>query len=93
MLKELFSNEIELLDFRKHSEDARMSINQWWRRADSIDKRIKDTDPAGAVDGTTRMVLANGLLKGTWHSQFKPEKTKLGKCLFALRSSSLSSTT
>lgn len=76
-MKELFSNEIELLDFRKHSEDARMSINQWVE-AQTAD-RIKDLIPAGAVDGTTRMVLANAAyFKGTWHSQFKPEKTKLG---------------
>ncbi|XP_037088946.1 serpin B4-like [Pollicipes pollicipes] len=74
-MKELFHNELEMLDFIGASEESRQTINSWVETQTA--DRIKDLIPPGAVDATTRMVLANAAyFKGTWDSQFKPDRTK-----------------
>ena len=75
-MKELFHNEIEMVDFKGASEEARQTINAWVET--QTNERIKDLVPPGAVDGKSRMVLVNAAyFKGTWVSQFWPNQTKL----------------
>lgn len=75
-MKELFDGELEQLDFVNASGAARQSINSWVEKLTA--DRIKDLIPEGAVDRSTRIVLANAAyFKGTWYSQFKPQDTSL----------------
>jgi len=75
-MKELFHNELVMLDFRGASEESRQTINNWVENI--TESRIQNLIPEGLVDSTTRMVLANAAyFKGTWHSQFKPTNTKM----------------
>ena len=75
-MKELFHNEIEMLDFRGNCEEARRAINAWVE--EQTEDRIKDLVPPGSVDSHSRMVLVNAAyFKGTWVSQFWPNQTKL----------------
>jgi serpin B len=56
---------VTLADFVKNAEGERLAINQWV--SDETQTRIKDLLPAGAIDGSTRMVLVNALhLKLPW---------------------------
>ena len=74
-MKELFHNEIEMLDFRGASEEARQTINGWVEEQTA--DRIKDLVPPGSIDTNSRMILVNAAyFKGTWVSQFWPNQTK-----------------
>ncbi|KAF0289019.1 Serine protease inhibitor 88Ea [Amphibalanus amphitrite] len=75
-MKELFHNEIEMVDFRKASEEARQTINAWVEEQTA--NCIKELVPPGYVDSNSRMVLVNAAyFKGTWVSQFRPNETQL----------------
>jgi serpin B len=63
------------VDFEKHAESARGRINRWVEK--ETRDRVKELVPAGALDGTTRMVLANAIyFKARWLAEFKKENTK-----------------
>lgn len=63
----------QLLDFRNHAEEARLTINKWV--AEQTHDKIKDLLAQGTVDPSTRMVLANAIyLKAQWAMPF-PERT------------------
>jgi len=65
----------QLLDFRQRAEEARLAINTWV--ADQTHGKIKDLIARGAVDSTTRMVLANAIyLKAQWATPFPERATK-----------------
>lgn len=63
------------LDFRKDAAAATKQINYWV--AEQTRKRIRDLIPAGALDATTRLVLANAVyLKAPWAEEFSESATK-----------------
>jgi serpin B len=65
---------MRLVDFEKSSESARKQINNWV--SDQTNKRIKDIIPAGALDPSTRLVLANAIyFKATWEYEFDANST------------------
>ncbi len=63
-----------LVDFLNAPEPARLAINDWVARR--TEDRIKDLLSPGMVDQATRLVLTNAVyFKGTWDSQFDPQRT------------------
>ena len=65
----------EPLDFVADAGGATQHINKWV--ADQTRDRIRDLIPKGALDKTTRLVLANALyLKAAWASEFSEKATK-----------------
>jgi serpin B len=65
----------EPLDFIADAGGATQHINKWV--ADQTRDRIRDLIPGGALDKTTRLVLANALyLKAPWASEFSEKATK-----------------
>jgi serpin B len=65
----------EPLDFIADAGGATQRINKWV--ADQTRDRIRDLIPKGALDKTTRLVLANALyLKAPWASEFSEKTTK-----------------
>jgi serpin B len=70
-----FGAPIELLDFKKAPEQARVHINQWVEG--KTEKRIQDLIPPGAVKPDTRLVLVNAIyFLGNWASPFEHEATR-----------------
>jgi serpin B len=69
---------LNLLDFIKSPEDARVTINKWVM--DQTNNRIKDLLPQGSVDELTRLVLTNAIyFDAAWQYPFKKESTQDGK--------------
>ncbi len=65
----------EQVDFIHHSADTREHINRWI--ADQTQQKIPELIPAGGIDKTTRLALANALyFKAPWLSSFRKAKTK-----------------
>jgi serpin B len=63
------------LDFKNAAETSRAKINNWVT-TETQDK-IRDIIPAGALDDSTRLVLANAVyFKGSWERKFDPGLTK-----------------
>ena len=75
LVKQNFGAAFELLDFVHDSPRATQHINKWV--ADQTRDRIRDLIPAGALDETTRLVLANALyLKAPWVDPFSEKATR-----------------
>ena len=75
LVKQNFGGAFEPLDFVVDPAAAMRRINKWV--ADQTRDRIRDLIPAGALDKTTRLVLANALyLKAPWASEFSQNGTK-----------------
>src|SRR3954471_4484963 len=75
LVKQNFGGAFEPLDFVADSAAATQRINKWV--ADYTRDRIRDLIPGGALDKTTRLVLANALyLKAPWASEFSQNATK-----------------
>src|SRR2546430_8967297 len=75
LVKQNFGGAFEPLDFVAHPAAATQHINKWV--ADQTRDRIRDLIPGGALDKTTRLVLANALyLKAPWASEFSESATK-----------------
>ena len=69
---------LNVLDFIKSPEDARVTINKWVM--DQTNNRIKDLLPQGSVDEATRLVLTNTIyFDAAWQYPFKKESTQDGK--------------
>lgn len=72
-----FGAPVELLDFKKAPEPARVGINRWVE--DKTERRIKDLIPPRAVEPDTRLVLVNAIyFLGDWkypfdHGETRPE--------------------
>jgi serpin B len=63
---------LEVLDFRKSPEAARLRINGWV--ASRTNDRIPELIPGGVIDRDTRLVLTNAIyLKAPWAEEFKEE--------------------
>jgi len=75
LVKQNFGGAFEPLDFVVDPAAATQRINKWV--ADQTRDRIRDLIPAGALDKTTRLVLANALyLKAPWASEFSQNATQ-----------------
>lgn len=75
LVKQNFGAAFEPLDFVINASAATQHINQWV--ADQTRDRIRDLIPGGALDETTRLVLANALyLKAPWASDFSENATR-----------------
>jgi serpin B len=62
------------LDFIKHPEESRVTINSWVE--DKTEDRIRDLIPAGVIDPMTRLVITNAIyFKGDWVKQFDKNRT------------------
>jgi serpin B len=70
-----FGAPVELLDFLKAPEPARVHINQWIESR--TEHRIRDLMPPGAVTPLTRLVLVNAIyFLGTWEAPFDISATR-----------------
>jgi serpin B len=75
LVKENFGGAFEPLDFITDPAAATQRINKWV--SDQTRDRIRDLIPAGALDRTTRLFLANALyLKAPWASEFSQKTTQ-----------------
>src|SRR5881409_4305680 len=75
LVKQNFGGAFEPLDFVANPAAATQRINKWV--ADQTRDKIRDLIPGGALDKTTRLVLANALyLKAPWASEFSQKATK-----------------
>jgi len=75
LVKQNFGAAFELMDFVHDFSGATQHINKWV--ADQTRDRIRNLIPAGALDETTRLVLANAIyLKASWTNPFSDDATK-----------------
>ena len=75
LVKQNFGGAFEPVDFIADPAVVTQRINKWV--ADQTRERIRDLIPAGALDKTTRLVLANALyLKAPWASEFSQNATQ-----------------
>ena len=75
LVKQYFGGGFEPLDFAANPAAATQRINKWV--ADQTRDRIRDLIPGGALDNTTRLVLANALyLKAPWANEFSQNATQ-----------------
>src|SRR5438045_3238115 len=75
LVKQNYRAAFELLDFVTDASGATKHINQWV--AGETHDRIRDLIPGGALDETTRLVLANAIyLKAPWADPFSKNATK-----------------
>ena len=75
LVKQNFGGAFEPIDFVADPAAATQRINK--SVADQTRDRIRDLIPGGALDKTTRLVLANALyLKAPWASEFSQNATK-----------------
>src|SRR6201987_6350684 len=75
LVKQNFGGAFEQVDFIADPAAATQHINKWV--AEQTRERIRDLIPGGALDKTTRLVLANALyLKAPWASEFSENATK-----------------
>jgi len=75
LVKQNFGGAFEPIDFIANPAAATQRINKWV--VDQTHDRIRDLIPGGALDKTTRLVLANALyLKAPWASEFSENATQ-----------------
>jgi len=75
LVKQNFGGAFEPIDFVANAAAATQRINKWVE--DQTHDRIRDLIPAGALDKTTRLVLANALyVKAPWASEFSDNATQ-----------------
>jgi serpin B len=75
LVKQNFGGAFEPIDFIANPAAATQHINKWVK--DQTHDRIRDLIPGGALDKTTRLVLANALyLKSPWASEFSDNATQ-----------------
>jgi serpin B len=69
-IDENYGAALRLVDFMNAPEDARIMINDWV--ADETEDRIQDIVPQGAIDSSTRLVLANAIyFNAAWWNTFE----------------------
>src|SRR6266571_8534079 len=75
LVQQNFGGAFEPIDFVADPAAATQHINKWV--ADQTRDRIRDLIPGGALDKTTRLVLANALyLKAPWANEFSENATQ-----------------
>ena len=66
---------MNLVDFSRGAEAARMTINQWVE--DKTRQKVRDLIPSGALDADTRLILVNAVyFKGRWVLPFDKAATR-----------------
>jgi len=66
---------MNLVDFRRDAEAARLTMNQWVE--DKTRQKIRELIPSGGLDADTRLVLVNAVyFKGMWVLQFPKAATR-----------------
>ena len=66
---------MNLVDFRRGPEAARVTMNQWVE--DKTKQKIRELIPSGGLDADTRLVLVNAVyFKGMWVLPFRKEATR-----------------
>lgn len=74
-LSKYFGSELEKMNFRSKSEEARQHINGWV--SSNTEEKIKELFLPGSVDASTILTLANAVyFKALWKTQFDLKKTK-----------------
>ena len=77
VLAEQYGSEVRRTDFRRSPEESRDRINDW--ASDETEARIKDLISPGAIEPTTRLVLANAIyFNAAWQLPFDPKATASG---------------
>jgi serpin B len=75
LVKTDYEGNLEQVDFKTQTEDARKTINAWIEN--KTKDKIKELIKPGSLDPLTRLVLTNAIyFKGKWAKQFKPESTQ-----------------
>jgi len=75
LVKKNYKTEITAVDYVRHAEKARKTINTWVE--DKTRDKIKDIIPPGSFNQYTRLVLANAIyFKGNWKNQFDKKDTR-----------------
>ena len=75
LVKAEYGGNLQEVDFVKHTEEARKTINAWVEQ--KTKDKIKELIKPGILDPMVRLVLTNAIyFKGKWAVQFKPEQTK-----------------
>ena len=75
IVDEYYKGKVTNLDFKKNSESARVTINNWVE--DQTSDKIKNLIPSGVIDTLTRLVLTNAIyFKGEWIKQFNKNNTR-----------------
>jgi len=75
-MKDIFDDELEVVDFASDSQAARDRINNWV--SELTRGNIRDLATPDNVNVNTRMALVNAAyFKGQWVSQFKKSSTRL----------------
>jgi serpin B len=70
-----FGGGMNLVDFRRAAEAARVTINQWVE--DKTRQKIRELIPSGSLDTETCLVLVNAVyFKGMWVLQFRRAATR-----------------
>jgi serpin B len=70
-----YGGSMNLVDFRRAAEAARMTINQWVE--DKTRQKIRELIPSGGLSAETRLVLVNAVyFKGMWVLQFRRGATR-----------------
>jgi len=66
---------MNLVDFRRDAEAARLTMNQWVEG--KTRQKIRELIPSGVLDADTRLVLVNAVyFKGMWVLQFPKSATR-----------------
>ncbi len=75
LVKENYKTEITAVDYKRHTEEARKTINTWVEEKTS--NKIKEPIPPGVLNQFTRLVLSNAIyFKGNWEKQFDKRYTR-----------------
>jgi len=68
---------VNLVDFNKSPESARVTINDWV--SDKTAAKIPELLPQGSISSSVRFVLTNAVyFNAAWATQFEPEQTQDG---------------
>jgi serpin B len=72
--RDYYGAELAQVDFVRHTEQARQTINHWVE--EQTQEKIRDLIPPGVLDEYTRLVLTNAIyFKSDWANQFAKELT------------------
>jgi len=75
LITQCYSGTMNLVDFHRGAEAARVMMNQWVE--DTTRQKIRELIPPGGVDADTRLVLVNAVyFKGIWVQQFAKAATR-----------------
>ncbi len=74
-LKDSHDSDLRRVDFKNHTDEARVRINDWAKKA--TEGQIKEIIPSGILSADTRLVLTNAIyLKGKWKNPFDKTATQ-----------------